>query len=142
MANRVAGWLGPRGGACRLAWEWHILSAVFDPLTRPQATERHLNRNRSSSLARASASGLTFSFLFAGLVALVPAFSVPSPANAQDRGTPFGEWRFWGADAWSTRYSLLDQIDADNFGDLEQAWLWRGDNFGPSLDYILRSTPI
>jgi len=66
----------------------------------------------------------------------------PWSGSAQERGTPYGEWRYWGADAWSTRYSPLDQIDADNFGDLEQAWLWRGDNFGPSLDYILRSTPI
>ncbi|MEE2669807.1 MAG: PQQ-binding-like beta-propeller repeat protein [Gemmatimonadota bacterium] len=62
--------------------------------------------------------------------------------SAQDRGTPYGEWRYWGGDAWSTRYSPLDQIDADNFGDLEQAWIWRGDNFGPSVDYILRATPI
>jgi len=62
--------------------------------------------------------------------------------SAQDRGTPYGEWRYWGGDAWSTRYSPLDQIDADNFGDLKQAWIWRGDNFGPSVDYILRATPI
>ena len=82
------------------------------------------------------------SLLFAGLLAFVPSLSVPSAANAQDRGTPFGEWRYWGADAWSTRYSPLDQIDAENFDDLEQAWLWRGDNFGPAPDYILRSTPI
>jgi quinoprotein glucose dehydrogenase len=27
-----------------------------------------------------------------------------------------GEWRYWGADAWSTRYSALDQINANNFG--------------------------
>ena len=63
-------------------------------------------------------------------------------ASAQERGTPEGEWRYWGADAWSTRYSALDQINGDNFSDLEQAWVWRGDNFGPSVDYILRATPI
>jgi glucose dehydrogenase len=63
-------------------------------------------------------------------------------APAQDRGTPEGEWRYWGSDAWSTRFSPLDQIDASNFGDLEVAWVWRGDNFGPSLDFVLRSTPI
>ena len=61
---------------------------------------------------------------------------------AQDRGTPDGEWRYWGADAWSTRYSALDQINGDNFNDLEVAWVWRGDNFGPSVDFILRATPI
>ncbi|MEX2584728.1 MAG: PQQ-binding-like beta-propeller repeat protein [Gemmatimonadota bacterium] len=64
------------------------------------------------------------------------------PLSAQDRGTPPGEWRYWGADAWSTRFSPLDQIDADNFEELEVAWTWRGDNFGPQPDYILRSTPI
>ena len=73
---------------------------------------------------------------------LIGAVLGSSSAYAQERGTPYGEWRYWGADAWSTRYSPLDQINADNFNDLEQAWVWRGDNFGPSLDYILRATPI
>jgi glucose dehydrogenase len=36
-------------------------------------------------------------------------------ATAQDRGNPEGEWRYWGADQWSTRYSPLDQINAENF---------------------------
>ncbi|MFW6206361.1 MAG: PQQ-binding-like beta-propeller repeat protein [Gemmatimonadota bacterium] len=62
--------------------------------------------------------------------------------QADDRGTPHGEWRYWGGDAWSTRYSPLDQIDAENFEDLEVAWVWRGDNFGPRPDFIMRSTPI
>ncbi|MGD8599909.1 MAG: PQQ-binding-like beta-propeller repeat protein [Gemmatimonadota bacterium] len=63
-------------------------------------------------------------------------------AEAQERANPEGEWRYWGADAWSTRYSPLDQIDRNNFEDLEIAWTWRGDNFGPSVDYINRATPI
>jgi quinoprotein glucose dehydrogenase len=73
------------------------------------------------------------------LVALLLA----APASGQDRGTARGEWRFWGADQWATRYSPLDQIDAGNFEDLEVAWVWRGDNFshtGP--DPLLRATPI
>jgi quinoprotein glucose dehydrogenase len=53
-----------------------------------------------------------------------------------------GGWRHWGADAKSSRYSALDQIDASNFEKLSVAWIWRGDNFGPSADFILRSTPI
>ncbi|MCH8334158.1 hypothetical protein IIC65_09515, partial [Candidatus Sumerlaeota bacterium] len=44
-----------------------------------------------------------------------------------------------GTEGWHVLRQVLDQIDGDNFDDLEQAWLWRGDNFGPSLDYILRS---
>ncbi len=63
-------------------------------------------------------------------------------AEGQDRGTPEGEWRYWGADAWSTRYSPLDQVNAENFEELRVAWTWRGDNFGPNPDFILRSTPI
>ena len=78
-------------------------------------------------------------YLLAGAIALFSSVAFALPVQAQDRGTPFGEWRYWGADSWSTRYSPIDQIDADNFGDLEQAWLWRGDNMGPSPDHILRS---
>ena len=40
------------------------------------------------------------------------------------RGNAPGEWRYWGADAWSTRYSALDQINASNFGQLQVAWRW------------------
>jgi quinoprotein glucose dehydrogenase len=58
------------------------------------------------------------------------------------RGAPDGEWRFWGADMHSTRYSPLDQIDATNFTNLEVALTWRGDNYGTSVDNILRATPI
>ncbi len=57
-------------------------------------------------------------------------------------GTENGEWRYLGGDAGHTRSSPLDQINGDNFADLEVAWLWRGDNFGPNLDYFSRSTPI
>ncbi len=73
----------------------------------------------------------------------VAVFAVPaSEALAQDRGNPYGESRYLGTDAWNTRYSPLDQINAGNFEDLEQVWFWRGDNFGPQIDYINRSTPI
>ncbi len=60
----------------------------------------------------------------------------------ESRRQPPGEWRYWGGDAHSTRYSPLEQIDASNFAQLEVAWVWRGDNFGPSVDNILRSTPL
>jgi quinoprotein glucose dehydrogenase len=65
------------------------------------------------------------------------AVMLAAPSTAQEDG-----WRYWGGDAGSTRYSALDQINAENFKDLTVAWVWRGDNFGPSADYILRSTPI
>ncbi len=61
---------------------------------------------------------------------------------AKVRGTPQGEWHYWGGDAWSTRYSTLDQINAENFAQLEVAWIWRGDNYSQRADPILRATPI
>ena len=65
------------------------------------------------------------------------------PAGAQRLpGTENGEWRYLGGDAGHTRSSPLDQINAGNFGDLEQAWLWSSRNFGPNVDYFSRSTPI
>jgi quinoprotein glucose dehydrogenase len=57
-------------------------------------------------------------------------------------GTENGEWRYVGGDAGHTRSSPLDQIDADNFGKIRVAWIWRGDNFSPNKDYFSRSTPI
>ena len=38
------------------------------------------------------------------------------------QGTENGEWRSYGGDIANTRYSPLDQINAENFGDLEVAW--------------------
>ena len=37
---------------------------------------------------------------------------------------PAGEWRAYGGDAWSTKYSPLGQIDRGNVGDLRIAWRW------------------
>ena len=64
----------------------------------------------------------------------------PSPAVATPAAP--GEWRHWGADASSSRYSPLDQIDASNFEELEVAWIWKSDNFSPSREALLRATPI
>jgi len=56
------------------------------------------------------------------------------------RGNAPGEWRYWGADAWSTRYSSLDQIDASNFANLQVAWQWNAGAFGG--DEYYRTTPL
>ena len=57
-------------------------------------------------------------------------------------GTDGGDWRYWGGDAGSSRYSPLEQVTADNAGDLEVAWRWYAANYGPSVDFIYRGTPI
>jgi quinoprotein glucose dehydrogenase len=56
------------------------------------------------------------------------------------RGNKPGEWRYWGADAWSTRYSALDQINAANFDSLTVAWQW--DAMPHGEDEYYRTTPL
>ncbi len=75
------------------------------------------------------------------ILAIVVLLATSNLGLAQERGNPYGEWRFQSADAWGTRYSPVDQIDGENFENLEVAWLWRGDNFGPSPEITSRSTP-
>ena len=76
-------------------------------------------------------------------LALAVVMATATVATAQRlTGTENGEWRYLGGDAGHTRSSPLDQINGENFADLEVAWLWRGDNFGPNVDYFSRSTPI
>ena len=40
------------------------------------------------------------------------------------QGALNGEWRSFGGDPGNTKYSPLDQINRDNFEDLEIAWRW------------------
>ena len=52
------------------------------------------------------------------------------------------EWRTYGGDFASTRYSPLDQIDRDNFNDLEVAWRFKTENFGSRPESNFQSTPL
>ena len=70
-------------------------------------------------------------------VLLATSASAPAQQGAQD-----GEWRYYGADSGSTKYSALDQIDRDNVADLQIAWRWRTDNFGPRVDFNYQATPL
>ncbi len=53
-----------------------------------------------------------------------------------------GEWRTYGGDLASTRYSPLDQITKDNFDKLEIAWRFKTDALGPRPEFNLQSTPL
>ena len=96
--------------------------------------EMEISRNSPSRL-RPSAKGLCLT-LAVGLL-VVP--SVPLVAQV-DLGLRTGSGAIWGV---TRPYALfaLDQIDARNFEDLEVAWIWRADNFGPTVDYAFKSTP-
>ena len=57
-------------------------------------------------------------------------------------GAAKGEWPYYAADAGSTKYSPLDQINKDNVKDLRIAWRWKSDNLGPKPDPYLQVTPL
>jgi quinoprotein glucose dehydrogenase len=76
---------------------------------------------------------LTFGVLLAALALAVPVVA--------QLGAPGGEWRSYGGDEASTRYSPLDQINRDNVKNLTIAWTWRSDNFG-TKEVKNESTPL
>jgi glucose dehydrogenase len=78
----------------------------------------------------------TIAFLALGGFAVMGAMQGPT----LERGNPVGEWRYWAADAWGTRYSALDQINARNFDSLQVAWQWSAASLG--ADEYYRTTPL
>ena len=69
------------------------------------------------------------------------ALSLSQPLPAQ-QGTQGAEWHFYGGDAGSTKYSPLDQIDAENANELEIVWRWKANNFGARPDHNWEVTPL
>ena len=63
-------------------------------------------------------------------------------AAAQEQGTANGEWPTYGGNLSHDRYSPLDQITAENFNDLELAWRFNTDSFGPRPENNFESTPL
>jgi len=82
-----------------------------------------------------------FGVVLAGGAFLVYASQSSAKQGAElVRANKPGEWRYWGADAWSTRYSALDQINANNFDSLQVAWQWNAGQYGE--DEYYRTTPL
>ena len=82
-----------------------------------------------------------------GAVAAVVILATATASNVRQgkavvRGNVAGEWRVWGADAWSTRYSPLDQINASNFSSLQIAWTFDAGKFGEETNEYWRTTPL
>src|SRR5438132_4879062 len=67
--------------------------------------------------------------------------TIATTALAQT-GAKNGEWRTYGGDLGSTRYSPLDQINAANFNKLELAWRFKTDSLGPRPEYQFEATPL
>ncbi len=70
-----------------------------------------------------------------GIVAL-------GPAPGAEPGTTNGEWTTYGGDLASTKYAPLDQINAENFAELEIAWRFKTDALGPTPEFNLQTTPL
>src|SRR5881396_1324486 len=70
---------------------------------------------------------------------LVAALQAQSPGQPSTRN---GDWPHYNADIKGSRYSPLDQINADNFGKLEVAWRFKTDNLGTFPEYGLEGTPL
>ena len=75
----------------------------------------------------------------AGLAGLLVWATLPLAGQS---GAKNGEWTTYGGDLGNTRYSPLDQINADNFSKLEVAWRFKTDSLGPRPEYQFESTPL
>src|ERR1700730_2946454 len=80
-------------------------------------------------------------FLGWGLPLLVILLWTRIPLLGQS-GARNGEWRYYGGDAGSTKYSPLDQINASNAKDLKIAWRWKSENFGRRPEFNWEVTPL
>jgi quinoprotein glucose dehydrogenase len=63
-------------------------------------------------------------------------------ALAQNAAPPDTDWLSYANDISATRYAPLDQINASNFNNLELAWKFSTNSFGPRLDADYQSTPL
>jgi glucose dehydrogenase/cytochrome c5 len=69
----------------------------------------------------------------------VPPTAAAPAANA---GGPSTEWKTYGGDLASMRYSPLDQINKDNFSKLQIAWRLNTNFLGPRPDNLYSATPL
>ena len=69
-------------------------------------------------------------------------FAVSGSGLGAEFGTTNGEWRTYGGDLSNTRYAPLDQINSENFSDLEIAWRFNTNAFGPRPEVRFQSTPL
>src|SRR5215208_1775312 len=90
---------------------------------------------RKSVVAACATAALAGAFLI-----IAPTSQRAAQQAALVRGNAPGEWRYWGADAWSTRYSSADQINPSNFDSLQVAWRWDASAHGD--DEYFRTTPL
>jgi quinoprotein glucose dehydrogenase len=85
---------------------------------------KNVARGQARFLRTAVMAGLTL-----GLGACGGGESPTAGTYNEGPGTRDGQWQYLGGDSAHTRYSPASQIAADNFEDLEEAWVWDGASF-------------
>ncbi|MDG1437753.1 MAG: PQQ-binding-like beta-propeller repeat protein [Emcibacteraceae bacterium] len=76
------------------------------------------------------------------LISLMAVLLSPTNLVANALDTNNGEWPYYTGDIKGSRYSPLDQINANNFEDLELAWSFSTKNLGSRAEYKLEVTPL
>jgi len=82
-----------------------------------------------------------YSKIFSSILFFITCIS-PVVTSADELDTSNGEWPHYTGNLDGSRYSPLDQIDADNFEDLELAWSFSTKNLGSRAEYKLEVTPL
>ena len=77
-----------------------------------------------------------------GLPRLLVILALLNTTVSAQTGAKNGEWRTWGGDLAATRYAPLDQINAENFKNLEVAWTFKTEHLGKNPDFNLQATPL
>jgi quinoprotein glucose dehydrogenase len=141
------------GQAFRDTWsdrsleEFYELTRTTMPVTKPAGLSDNeyenlvayiLNRNAyaagTSDLDAASLAAITF---------VEPELTTPlSLDDVVASGGMTVEWLHHRGTAGSLNYSELDLINEENVSNLEVAWRWRSDNFGPASWPNLETTPL
>src|SRR6202158_2876561 len=73
---------------------------------------------------------------------VTPKVSGQAGAPSGQPSTKNGEWPMYTADLRGSKYSPLDQINADNFNKLDVAWRFKTDNLGTRPEFKLEGTPL
>ncbi len=76
------------------------------------------------------------------IIAVLSLLALSGRSALAQNGAADGEWRHYGGDAGSTRYSPLDQITPENVDALEIAWRWKAASYGPRPEYNYQATPL
>lgn len=123
-------------------WGWvprvavFAVFALFLALLLPK-----IERGASKKVSLILSGIIVLCFVIAGILAFTPKFvydsGLPFPdkplvGESNDPTQADSDWKYYGRDADATRYSPLKQINAENVGKLERAWVYRTGDLPPA----------